>query len=108
MSLLLNSRSKGKRGELELAAFLRKHGYEAVRGQQFKGGGDSPDVVHNIPGVHIECKRVEHGSMYRWLSQAKKDALKSGRIPLVCHRRNQGEWIAILPLGDLLTMIEGW
>jgi Holliday junction resolvase len=40
------SREKGKRGELELAAELRRlFGIEARRGVQYCGGGDSPDVV---------------------------------------------------------------
>jgi Holliday junction resolvase len=101
----VNSRAKGKNGELELAAFLREHGFEARRGQQFSGGDDSPDVVHDIPGVHIECKRVEQGNLYDWLAQAKRDA-RSGTIPLVAHRRNRQEWVAILPLEDLLALLQ--
>ena len=33
----MNSRQKGKRGELELAKVLREHGYETRRGQQYSG-----------------------------------------------------------------------
>ena len=98
-----NSKRKGKVGELELAAFLREHGFEARRGQQFKGTPDSPDIVCNIPGFHIECKRVENGSLYDWLEQAKADA--GGDRPLVCHRKNHREWVAIMPLEDLLTLL---
>ena len=53
----MNSKQKGKRGELELAKKLQEYGFEARRGQQYSGiGGD--DVV-GLEGVHIECKRVE-------------------------------------------------
>jgi len=52
----INSRQKGKRGEREAAAFLRSLGFEARRGQQFAGGGDSPDVVTSLSNVHIEVK----------------------------------------------------
>jgi Holliday junction resolvase len=38
----MNSRAKGKRGELEIAKVLRENGYDAHRGQQYKGGADSP------------------------------------------------------------------
>jgi Holliday junction resolvase len=98
----MNSRSKGKRGELELAKYLRDRGFEARRGQQFAGGGDSPDVL-GIPGVHIECKRVEAGSLYSWLDQAKRDA--GNKTPVVMHRRNNQDWVAILSLNDFLTLL---
>ncbi len=100
----MNSRAKGKAGELELAIFLRDHGFtDARRGQQFKGGADSPDVV-GIPGVHLECKRVERGQLYDWLDQARRDAAE-GCIPVVAHRRNRREWVAILPLDDFIALI---
>lgn len=41
----INSRAKGKRGELQLAHKLTELGYPAERGQQRKGGEDSPDVI---------------------------------------------------------------
>lgn len=100
----INSRVKGAVGERELAEFLRGFGYAARRGQQYAGGGDSPDVVSDLPGVHLECKRVEAGNLYKWLAQATRDAAE-GKIPVVAHRRNQGEWVAILPLAKLLHII---
>jgi Holliday junction resolvase len=100
----MNSRDKGKRGELELAAFLREHGFdEARRGQQFHGGGDSPDVV-GVPGWHFECKRIEAGNLYNWLDQAKRDC-SPDRLPVVAHRRNGRDWVAILPLTAFMTLI---
>lgn len=99
---MINSRAKGKAGELELAAFLRSFGYEARRGQQFSGGSDSPDVVTSLPGVHLECKRVEKGSLYEWLDQAIRDA--GSNVPVVAHRRSRSEWVAILRLEDLLNL----
>lgn len=52
----MNSREKGKRGERELAGELRRHGYDARRGQQYCGANGDADVV-GLPGLHIECKR---------------------------------------------------
>ncbi len=102
----MNSRAKGKNGELELAKVLREHGYmEARRGVQYSGGGDSPDVV-GIPGFHVECKRTERGNLYDWLDQAIRDSDGTGRMPLVAHRRSRREWVAILPLTDFLKLIE--
>lgn len=102
--MTLNSRQKGKAGELELAEFLREHGYEARRGQQFHGGADSPDVI-GLPGFHVECKRVEAGNLYVWLDQAVRDAGASA-TPLVCHRKNRREWVAVLRLADLIAIIK--
>lgn len=99
----MNSRDKGKRGELELAAFLREHGVEAERGVQYHGGEDSPDVRTSLPGVHFECKRVEQGNLYDWLDQAIGDA--GDNIPVVAHRRNRRDWVAILPLDALVRLL---
>ena len=100
----INSRDKGARGERELADFLRQHGIEARRGQQFSGGADSPDVVTNMPDVHLECKRVEKGNPYDWLAQAQRDA--GHKLPVVAHRRNGKEWVAILPLSALIDLLK--
>jgi Holliday junction resolvase len=98
----INSRAKGARGELELAAVLKEYGYEARRGQQFSGGSDSPDVVTDLPGIHIECKRVEAGNLYNWLEQAQRDA--KGKTPVVMHRRTRKDWVCILTLEDFLKL----
>lgn len=100
----MNSRAKGKRGELELAAFLREHKIEARRGVQFHGGSDSPDVVTALGDIHIECKRVEQGNPYDWLAQAIRDA-DGLKVPLVAHRRNGQGWIGIMRLDDLLHIL---
>jgi Holliday junction resolvase len=93
----MNSRNKGKRGELEWRDVLREHGFEAERGQQRSGGSDSPDVKHTVPGVHFEVKRVENkaaGDVYRWLEQAAADCGDS--IPVVAHRRSRKPWVVIM------------
>lgn len=98
-----NSRAKGCRGERELAANVREHGYTARRGQQYSGGGDSPDVVTDIPGLHIECKRVEVFNLYKSLAQAKRDA--AGKVPVVAHKRNRKDWVAVLNWNDFLNLL---
>ena len=97
-----NSRAKGKRGELELAAWLREWVYldgvrvTAERGQQRKGGADSPDVTHSIPYAHFEVCRTEAlgiGTevLRKKLNQAEKDAGPS-KVPCVVWRRNRLGW----------------
>lgn len=104
MKKKINGNQKGKAGEREAAALLKQYGFEARRGQQFSGGGDSPDVVHNIPNVHIEVKRTETLSIYKAMEQAREDC--AGKVPVVLHRRNGKEWLAILPAGDLLRALQ--
>jgi Holliday junction resolvase len=105
MGKKINSRQKGARGERELAKILREHGWEARRGQQFSGSPDSPDVVSTLP-FQIECKRVESLNLYKALEQARGDAEGSGKPPIVCHKKNGKEWVAILDLKDFLTLVE--
>ncbi len=99
----MNSRRKGKRGELGFAEYLRAHGFQARRGQQFSGSSDSPDVVHSIPGVHFEVKRTERGNPYDWLAQAIRDS--GNKLPVVAHKRNRRDWIAVLRMDDLMGLL---
>ena len=103
--MAINSKQKGNAGERELAAYLRAHGIRARRGQQFSGTPDSPDVVTSIDhAYHFEVKRVEHGNLYKWMDQAISDAGVS-QVPIVAHRKNRRDWLAILPLSALLRLI---
>ena len=98
----MNSRNKGKRGELELAKKLREYGYDSRRGQQYSGANGDADVV-GLPGIHIECKRVEKLNIYDAISQAKHDA-KAEEMPVVVHRKNNSEWLVTLPLDDWIKL----
>ncbi len=97
----LRSRNKGKAGEREAAAELTKLGIEAKRcGQQGDGGSETdPDVRSALPHCHIEVKRCEALSLYPAIEQATKDG--GGKAPVVLHRRNRKEWVAIVPLDRL-------
>ena len=102
----MNSRQKGKRGELELAKVLREHGYETRRGQQYSGTETSADVV-GLPGIHIECKRVENLNVYNALAQAIRDTGESGDLPAVFHRKNNQPWLVTMRLDDWLKIFNG-
>lgn len=102
---MINSRQKGAAGEREFAHLLEEHGFKARRGQQFSGGNDSPDVVcESLPDVHFEVKRVEAGNPYTWLEQCLRDG-KGKAFHIVAHRRNKRNWIAILPMDELLELL---
>lgn len=101
----MNSRNKGAKGERELAAKLREYGYNCRRGQQYSGANGDADVV-GLPGVHIECKRVEKLNLYDAMSQSARDA-RNGETPVVFHRRNNKEWLVTLRLNDYMNMYGG-
>lgn len=102
----MNSNLKGKTFEREIARYLREHGYtEARRGQQYKGGGDSPDVV-GLRGFHIEAKRTEHFRLYEALKQSIRDCAE-GEKPIVIHRKNNEPSVVIMLLDDFMEVING-
>lgn len=104
----INSRRKGKTGELEFAAFLKENGIKARRGQQFSGGKDSPDVIADLPGVHFEVKRTETLQLYKALAQAQGDGLGIGMVQVVAHRQNKKDWVGIIDMRQLLVMLKWW
>lgn len=101
---MINSRRKGKEGELALAKILRERGYDARRGQQFKGGADSPDVI-GLPGVHIECKRVERLDLTAAYEQSFRDAA-DGEIAAVFHKKNREPWMVTVSMEDFFKLYE--
>ena len=96
----MNSKRKGNAGERELAGILREHGYKSRRGLQYQGGQVEADVV-GIPGIHIECKRVEKLNLYNAMEQSIRDA-KEGETPVVMHRTNRHPWLVTMLLEDWL------
>lgn len=98
------SRDKGKRGEREVAQIARMYGIGARRGQQYAGGGDSPDVILDVPGWHPEVKRTERFHLYDALTQAKEDR-NPGNWPVVFHRSNNKPWVAIVEIEVFFRLI---
>lgn len=101
----MNSRQKGKRGELELAHKLEEYGVKARRGQQYSGAMGDADVI-GLDGVHIECKRAEQLNIEQAMLQAENDA-REGEIPAVFHRKNREEWKVTIRLDDFMRLYLG-
>ena len=94
------SRRKGKRGELEAAAEIRRlFRTVARRGRQYQGTDESPDLLVDIPQVYFEVKRVEQLRLWEALAQAIEDAGEA--VPVVLHRASRRPWVAIVRLDDL-------
>lgn len=102
----MNSRNKGAKGERELSNVLKDYGYKCRRGQQYCGSNGDADVV-GLPGIHIECKRVERLNLYDAMDQSKRDALE-GEIPAVFHRKNRCEWLVTMRLEDWIHIYREW
>jgi len=103
----MNSKQKGSRGEREFASLCREAGYDnARRGQQFKGGNDSPDV-EGLPRVHVEVKRVERLNIHDAMQQSIRDS--EGRaLPIVAHRRNGDKWMITMQAEDWFALYREW
>lgn len=101
-----SSQRKGANGERELAAILRERGYDVKRGGSLTFG-EIPDLT-GLPGVHIECKRVERLNMAEAMAQAERDAQRFGDgIPAVFHRCSRFPWLVTMKLDDWLELYRG-
>lgn len=98
----MNSRMKGKTGELELANILKTYGFDCRRGQQYCGANGDADVI-GLPGIHIECKRVETLNVSQAMRQAQKDA-RDEEMPVVMHRKNRERWLVTMTLEDWMEL----
>ena len=107
--MAVNSKRKGKTGELELAAKLKAHGYDARRSVQYNGKAEDGQAdLLGLPGIHIECKRTEKLSLYDAVNQAKRDSKDKNQLPVVFHRKNNCEWLAIMTLDDFMEIYREW
>ena len=96
--MAINSKQKGKAGELELVHKLQQLGFETRRTAQYNGkeNGSLADLV-GIDGAHIECKRVENLNLQKAMEQAIRDS-KEGEVPMVFHRKNRKGWLVTMPI----------
>lgn len=102
----INSKQKGKGGELELVRKLKSYGYNDVRRSvQYNGKAEDgqPDLV-GLPHIYVECKRTEKLKLYDAINQAKRDSEGTQQIPAVFHRKNNCEWVVILTLDDFMKL----
>ncbi len=104
---MVNGRRKGKDGENELAKKIREFGFDVHRSQQYCGNtGEAADLV-GLPGVHIECKRVEQLNIDKAMEQAINDAEMAGKkeMPAVFHRKNGKPWKVTILLPDFMHLV---
>lgn len=62
--------------------------------------------MYGVPGIHVECKRVERLNIYDAIAQAVRDAKDS--IPAVFHRKNNCEWLVTMRMDDWIQIYREW
>jgi len=103
----INSKLKGKIGELEWVNFCKFHGLKNRRTAQFCGkSGDAADCI-GLDFLHQEVKRVEKLDISKAYKQAKNDS-KEGLVPIVAHRKNREEWKVTLLAEDFFKMYKAF
>ena len=107
---MVKVRRKGKDGELELVRLIKANGYEARRTAQYCGKtGEAADVI-GLPGISIECKRVENLNINNAMAQATHDAEAAGRgdLPVVFHRKSYCPWLVTCLADDWFKLYREW
>lgn len=98
------SRTKGGVGEREVVALAKAAGFpDAERtsnGRHQRTRGD----IAGIPGVSLEVKRTERLEFRKAWAQCTEAAGETD-LPVLAHRWNGGEWVAVVPLGELLALL---
>ena len=116
----MNSRAKGKRGELEAAKALSEVLRVRVeRTVQYKGAaGDADLKIEALPLLHVEVKRRNNAitphQAEHFLEQAERDA-RPGSVPVCIHRPDDDTrhclTVRVDRLYDLVAMLcqhEAW
>ncbi len=98
-------RRKGAVAEREVTGILHRHGWgladRTSNGREQSGRGD---IAHGPAGCHIEVKRHERLNVPRALDQIAADANELD-VPILVHRPSRHEWMATLPLEELLPLL---
>lgn len=98
-----SSQRKGRDGERELRDVLQNYGFQVECGEPVSFG-TVPDLV-GLPGIHIECKRVEKLNIPEAMRQAVRDSEKfRDGMPALFHRRNRQPWLVTMRLDDWMKV----
>jgi len=86
--MAINSRAKGKGGELEFIKLLRPEGFDVGRNlDQTRDGGY--DIV-GLDGVALEIKRAKKPLLAKWWEQAVRQA--GDHYPVLAYRLDNQKW----------------
>ena len=97
----MNSRAKGKRGELEARNVVREHWYApgCIRSAQ-AGGAYAADLLNAGDGLHVEVKRRQKIAATHYMKQAESDC-REGEVPVVVMREDgYPTWLVVVRIED--------
>lgn len=98
-------RAKGGAGEREIVRVFRIHGWpDAERTSNGRSQDGRSDIANGPAGCAVEVKRQERLNVPKAFDQLDADA--AGLIPVLVHRPSRHEWMATLPLGELLPLLK--
>jgi hypothetical protein len=101
----INSRRKGKVGELEAAAEINRllPGAHARRSQQHSGTESASDLIApGLPNLWLEVKRVQALNIQAVM---EKSLEQCGELaPVIVHRRNDSPWLVTFRLEDIIRV----
>lgn len=102
----INSRRKGKVGELE----ARDHWNRLVpnanskRSQQHSGTESASDLISpGTPGLWLEVKRVQSLNIHAVFEKSREQC--GSLTPVVLHRKNGTEWLVTFPLEQIASFV---
>jgi len=102
----VNSKDKGKRGELEACRALARIGVTARRAVQYHGLADGGDlVIPGAPRLHTEVKNLARIAVYAAYDQAVRDA-GGRRMPWCLLHADRRPWLALLAVDDLFPILK--
>ncbi|MBS0200311.1 MAG: hypothetical protein JSR70_07650 [Proteobacteria bacterium] len=93
------SRDKGKRGELQIVAFIRDElGIVVNRQLKQYQQAQHGDIEQLVGGYCIEVKNCASASNIRaWWAQAWAAAEKRDALPCLAYKIGRGEWRFVIP-----------
>ena len=102
----INSKAKGKRGELYVVHKFKEAGFDCNRTAQFKGKTGRADDVEGIDYIHAEVKFVENLNISKAMEQAERDCLASARVafPVVFHKKSREPLRVTMNFDDWLEL----
>ena len=108
----INSKQKGKSGELEFCHECEKYGFtDVVRTAQTNGKlVNSLADCEGLEDIHIEVKRVESLNIDKAMEQSVRDleTKKEKKLPAVFHRKNHKKWKCTMYLEDWMIIYKGY
>jgi Holliday junction resolvase len=101
------SRSKGKRGELEVVALAKEHGFGGARRRapmQCGFGDENDPDVENVGRLWVEAKLYRRVPVNKFAREVLDGKERAGFVNVLAWRDDRTPWRATLLLDDLLKL----